>query len=178
MTVGRTVAAAGRFRLFHNHMTIEPLLETFGYGTPPFNTLNEEFRRRVLEEAAGHDVDLLFTVAWGLDSAEDCALMSSYVDIFDGDVAFVELRADLETRLARNGTQERLLHKASKRDVAWSDGNVREMESRWVMTSADGRLLADDLLARHPHLVLDTVDASPAQTAGRIIEWVDSAPRA
>lgn len=178
MTIGRAVTAAGRFRLFHNHMTIEPLLETFGYGTPAFNTLNEEFRRRVLEEAARHAVDLLFTVAWGLNSAEDCALMSSYVDIFGGDVAFVELRADLATRLERNGSEDRLLHKASKRDVAWSDGNVREMESRWVMTSADGLLLGEDLLTRHPHLVQDTVDASPAQTAARIIEWVDSLPRA
>ena len=39
MTVGRAVAATSSFRLFHNHMTIEPLLETFGFGTPPFTTL-------------------------------------------------------------------------------------------------------------------------------------------
>lgn len=45
-------------------MTIEPLLETFGYGSPPFNTLNTEFRRRVLEEAAAHDLDLIFSI-WG-----------------------------------------------------------------------------------------------------------------
>ncbi|WP_232547979.1 AAA family ATPase [Propioniciclava soli] len=49
MTVGRALAESGRFRLFHNHMTIEPLLETFGFETPPFDTLNSEFRRRVLE---------------------------------------------------------------------------------------------------------------------------------
>ena len=40
MTVGRAVCARTDFRLFHNHHTIEPLLEIFGFGTPPFIALN------------------------------------------------------------------------------------------------------------------------------------------
>ncbi|WP_238335886.1 AAA family ATPase [Serinicoccus kebangsaanensis] len=173
MTVGRAVAENSSFRLFHNHMTIEPLLETFGYGTPPFNTLNAEFRRRVLEEAAEHGVDLIFSVVWALDSQGDLAEMASYVSIFES-VAFVELRADLSTRLARNRTEERLLHKASKRDVEWSDENVRQMETEWQMTSIDGDGVASELLAQHPHLVLDTVEVPPAKSAARIIQWVDA----
>lgn len=172
MTVGRAVASTSRFRLFHNHMTIEPLLETFGVGTPPFGTLNPEFRRRVLEEAAAHGVDLLFTLVWALDSDEDLALMASYVQIFDGDVAFVELRADLDTRLARNRTEQRLLHKASKRDLEWSDDNVREMEAEWVMTSVEGHHRAGEILSRYPHLVLDAAGQSAEASAGRILDWV------
>lgn len=172
MTVGRAIADSSRFRLFHNHMTIEPLLETFGYGTPPFNTLNAEFRRRVLEESAAHGVDLVFTIVWALDSADDLALVSSYVDIFDGDVAFVELRADLPTRLGRNRTESRLLHKASKRDVEWSDSNVRELEEQWVMSSAAGLELAEDLLGQHRHLVLDTTALSASDAASRILAWL------
>lgn len=173
MTIGRTVTENSSFRLFHNHMTIEPLLETFGYGTPAFNTLNREFRRRVLEEAAGHDVDLIFSVVWALDSQDDLVEMEEYLGIFER-VAFVELRADLDTRLVRNRTDERLLHKASKRDVEWSDDNVRQMEAQWQMTSADGGHVAGDLLAQHPHLVLDTVGVPPAESAASIIEWVDN----
>lgn len=172
MTVGRAVAAASSFRLFHNHMTIEPLLETFGFGTPPFRTLNPEFRRRVMEEAAAHGVDLLFTVVWALDSEEDLALMASYVRIFDGHVAFVELRAGLDTRLARNRTEERLVHKASKRDMEWSDDNVRELEEDWVMTSVDGLHCAEEILSRYPHLVLDTEGQSVEASATRILAWV------
>lgn len=119
MTIGRSVTKNSSLRLFHNHMTIEHLLETFGHGTPAFNTLNTEFRRRVLEEAAKHGVDLVFSVVWALDCPDDLADMTSYTGIFVS-VAFVELRADLNIRLARNGTEERLLHKASKRDVEWS----------------------------------------------------------
>ncbi|WP_342373494.1 AAA family ATPase [Propioniciclava soli] len=173
MTVGRALAESGRFRLFHNHMTIEPLLETFGFGTPPFNTLNSEFRRRVLEEAAVHGIDLVFTVVWALDSEDDHAVMASYVEIFDGDVAFVELRADLDTRLARNRTEARLAHKASKRDLDWSDANVRDMEGQWAMTSADDTHAAADLLARHRHLVLETTDLSAHDCAARVLAWLD-----
>ena len=33
MTVGRAVAGSSAFRLFHNHHTIEMLLDVFDYGT-------------------------------------------------------------------------------------------------------------------------------------------------
>jgi hypothetical protein len=175
MTVGRAVARTSAFRLFHNHMTIEPLMETFGYGSAPFRTLNSEFRRRVLEEAARHDVDLIFSVVWALDCHADLVEMESYASIFD-EVAFVELRADLGTRLIRNRTEERLLHKASKRDVAWSEENVRQMEADWQMTSAAGHHAAGSLLGRHPHLVLDTGGLAPDVAAARIVEWVEALP--
>lgn len=177
MTVGRAIAAASPFRLFHNHMTIEPLLETFGYGTPPFNTLNAEFRRRVLEEAAEHGVDLVFSLVWALDSPGDLAVMQSYVDIFRQDAAFVELRADLDTRLSRNHTDERLLHKASKRDLDWSDDNVRQMEAEWQMTSVEGCHLAGELLTRHPHLALDAAEETPDALAATILDWVATLSR-
>lgn len=171
MTIGRLVAARSTFRLFHNHMTIEPLLEVFGYGTPPYETLNAEFRRRVLEEAAAHRIDLIFTVVWALDLPEDRDTIGSWSSLFD-EVAFVELRADQETRLARNRTEERLLHKASKRDLEWSDSNVREMDREWVLTSESGLHAAEDLLTRHPHLVLDTVGQEASATADRIVDWL------
>ena len=68
---------------------------------------------------------------------------------------------DLGTRLARNRTEERLLHKASKRNVEWSDDNVRQMDADWTLTSEAGYHAADQLLSRHPHLVLDTVGQTP-----------------
>ena len=71
MTVGRAVADRSTYRLFHNHHTIEPLLDVFDFGTPPFNRLLGEFRQRVLEEAALADTDLVFTLVWALDLPED-----------------------------------------------------------------------------------------------------------
>ena len=73
MTVGRAVAARSEFRLFHNHATIEPLLDVFDYGTPPFMTLMTEWRSRVVEEAAAFGTDLVFTFVWGLEIEADAA---------------------------------------------------------------------------------------------------------
>ena len=46
---------------------IELLLDVFDYGTPPFRTLNTEFRRRLLEEAATAGTELIFTFVMGMD---------------------------------------------------------------------------------------------------------------
>ena len=178
MTVGRAVAARSDFRLFHNHATIEPLLDVFDYGTPPFMTLMGEWRRRVVEEAAAFGTDLVFTFVWGLelegDAAAMTALIAPYVDA-GAEVAFVELVADLDTRLARNRTEHRLAEKKSKRDVDWSDGNVRELEQHVLNTDGRPRTPAQDLLDRHPHLVLDNTDFSADEAVERILAWLSPA---
>ena len=142
MTVGRAVCARTDFRLFHNHHTIEPLLEIFGFGTPPFRTLNGEFRRRVIEEAAASGTRLIFTVVWNVEEQEDAdaieALIAPYADA-GLPVSFVELYADLPTRLERNVGEERILHKRSKRDLAWSDAHVRELDASHVMNTHPDR---------------------------------------
>jgi hypothetical protein len=176
MTVGREVARRSGFRLFHNHATIEPLLDVFDYGTPAFNTLLEEFRLRVVEEAAASEVDLVATFVWGLEVAADAETVQRYIAPYldaGGEVAFVELYAGLETRLDRNRSEERLDAKKSKRDVEWSDGNVRELERHTMNTSIGGATPGDQLLARHRHLRLDNTEMSPGQAAEQILTWLD-----
>lgn len=171
MTVGRAMAARSDFRLFHNHMTIEPLSQVFGYGSHEFNVLNAEFRTRVLEEAASGGRDLVFSLVWALDDVEDLQIIRSYVEIFDGDVALVELRAPLDVRLERNRGAERLDAKPSKRDLEWSDQNLRDSETHVLESRVP--TVADELLEAHPHLVLDTVERLPDETAETILAWLE-----
>jgi hypothetical protein len=174
MTVGRAIAAAGGYRLFHNHHTIEPLLEVFDFGTPPFNRLLGEFRQRVLEEAAAADTDLVFTIVWALDLPQDTEAMRRHLSPFvdaGRRIALVELAADLETRLARNRTPYRLAEKPSKRDVAWSDGNVRDLDRYQFKTGVPAP--ADALIAEHPHLRIDNTDRSPEDVAAAVLAWLD-----
>ena len=75
MTVGRAICQLTGYRLLHNHLTIEPLLEIFPYGSPAFNRLNSEFRRRLLEEACDSGLNgLVFTYVWALNLDEDTAV--------------------------------------------------------------------------------------------------------
>ena len=173
MTVGRAVADHSSFRLFHNHHTIEMLLDVFDYGTPAFNTLNGEFRRRVIEEAAASGTDLVFTYVWGMDTASEADYLQRLVAPYDGHVAVVELVADIDTRLVRNRTEHRLAEKKSKRDVDWSDANVLELEAEHRMTSSPGLdAPGEQLLARWPHLVIDNTALSADETAERILAWL------
>lgn len=173
MSVGREVCARTGFRLFHNHQIIEPLIEVFGYGTRAFRVLEPEFRRRVFEEAAADQLDLCFTFVWRLDSASDRAYLERLLEPYaDAALCFVELAADLDTRLRRNQTDERLAHKPSKRDLAWSDGNVRDAERHLLNTVAGERCAAHQLLDRGRYLRIDNANLSVAQTADLIEHWL------
>ena len=173
MTVGRAVADRSSYRLFHNHHSIEMLLDVFDYGTPPFRTLNTEIRGRVIEEAADTGTDLVFTFVMGMDEESEADYLARLVAPYGDDVAVVELVADLDTRLVRNRTEHRLAEKKSKRDVEWSDDNVRQLEADYRMTSEPGRdAPGERLLARWPHLVLDNSELSPDETAERIVAWL------
>lgn len=175
MTVGRAICARSDFRLFHNHHTIEPLLEIFGYGTPPFRVLDREFRRRIIEEAAAGDIRLVFTLVWDLENPESAEgvrwLLAPYVDA-GLRVSVVELYAGLDTRLARNNTAERLAAKPSKRDQEWSDANVRELEQHRMNTDPGDPQPGDEVIADFPHLRLDNTDLTPDEVAVRVLDWL------
>lgn len=177
MSVGREIAARSDFRLFHNHHTIEPLVEIFGYGTAPFNVLNKEFRLRVIEEAARNNVDLIFTVVWNLQDPADKAYVDQLVvpvQEAGGEIWVLELIADLETRLERNRGESRLAAKPTKRDLEWSDGNVRAMDAHQLNTDPTGSTPtpADDFLRRHPLLRLDTRHLAAAEVAVIALDWL------
>ena len=174
MTVGRAIADAGGFRLFHNHHVIEPLLDVFDFDTPQFQTLLGEFRQRVLEEAAAADVDLVFTLVWALDLAEDAQAVRRHLAPFveaGRRVAMVELCADLDTRLQRNRTELRLAEKKSKRDLAWSDDNVRSLERHQMNTGLPSP--GDEVVAEFSHLRIDNTDRSPGDVAAQVLGWLD-----
>ena len=66
----------------------------------------------------------------GMDEEAEADYLARLSAPYADDVAVVELVADLDTRLARNRTEHRLAEKKSKRDVEWSDNNVRECSRR------------------------------------------------
>lgn len=182
MTVGKEIAAKSSFRLFHNHHTIEPLSEIFGYRSAPFETLNFEFRRRIFEEAAANNLDLIFSLVWNLQSTEDLDYVEKLVAPYlerNGQILVLELAAALETRLVRNRGESRLSAKPSKRDLEWSDRNVRDMEKWQMNTDPDGSVstLANRFLSQHPHLRIETSAMTAGEVAELALRWVESDQR-
>lgn len=179
MTVGRELARRTGLRLFHNHHTIEPLAEVFGFGTPGFVTMNGEFRRRVFEVAAAQGLDLVFTLVWDLDEAADAdevaGLLAPYVAA-GADIRVVELAAPLAERLIRNRGADRIASKPTKSDLAWSDAHVRELEERHRMSSSPDREgPADRLLGAWGHIVVDTSGRSVDEVVDELVQLLDLA---
>ena len=79
------------------------------------------------------------------------------------EVHVVELCADFEVRLERNKTENRLAHKESKRDLAWSEGEMRQTSAKYRLNSFDGEVLPFE-----SYLKLDNTTLQPEEAAAII----------
>jgi hypothetical protein len=174
MTVGQALAARTGMKLFHNHMTIDLLTPLFPFGSRPFRTLCDEFRRRVIEEAARAPdfPGLIFTYVWALDIAADKQVIDDYqaiVEAAGGRVFFVELTAKLTERVVRNRSENRLKHK-NKAKVDKTEATLRDWDTRFKMNSAG------DFFYPERHLLIDNTDLSADDAAAAITQWLQLAP--
>lgn len=167
MTVGQALAGITNLRLFHNHMTIEPVIEVFGAYN---GHVTERLREVIFEEfAASGQYGMIFTFMWALDQPSDWDYVAHVKDIFRQrapDTAFyhVELVAPQAVRLARNATENRLRHKASKRDVELSNSRVVDMDTRYRCESLPGEIPFEN------YLRIDNSELSAEAAAQRIRE--------
>ncbi len=167
MTVGQELMKLTGLRLFHNHMTIEPVLEIFG----AFNRAAvSRLRQVIFEEFAKTDeYGLIFTYMWAFDRQADWDYIAHVRDIFSGqkpDTQFyyVELVATREARLERNATENRLRHKASKRDIGQSTQRLLNDDDRFRCESFDGEVPFEN------YMKVDNTDLTPGEVARMIKE--------
>jgi len=167
MTVGMELARLSGLKLFHNHMTIELVLNFFDWKSPQF-ALSNEFRTRIFEEVAKSDLDgLIFTYVWALDTDEDKQYIDKICAIFkaqSAEIYFVELWADIDTRLERNETEFRLEQKPSKRDIAHSKKNIKDWHKKYKLNSNN------DFFYTDKYLRIDNSDRSASDVANEIVE--------
>ena len=97
----------------------------------------------VRQELSKNEKGLIFTTTWEFDRKDEWNRIYSYFDIFkkhNAEIYIVELEATLEERLKRNITENRLNHKASKRDLEWSKNDVLKSEEKYRFNSKDGEI--------------------------------------
>lgn len=141
MTVGQELCKITPFRLFHNHMMIEPVLEVFGQFR---GDVIQKLRKVIFEEFAKSDqYGLVFTFMWAFDMQQDWDYIEAVRQIFhlpEEDVYYVELIAPQEVRLQRNSTENRLHNKASKRDIEASNQRLINDDLRYRCESLPGEI--------------------------------------
>ncbi len=163
MTVGQELMKITDLRLFHNHMTIEPVIEIFGsYNGKIISRLREV----VFEEyAASNNYGLIFTYMWAFDQKSDWDYIEHVKDIFrpcETEFYYVELVASREVRLERNATENRLQNKASKRDINISNQRLIVDDERYRLVSNDGEIPFDN------YIKIDNTNISPDIVAQKI----------
>lgn len=141
MTVGQELTKITPFRLFHNHMMIEPVLEVFGSFR---GDVIQKLRSVIFEEfAASENYGLIFTFMWAFDLPSDWAYLESVKQTFglpEDDIYYVELIAPQEVRLQRNRTENRLTHKASKRNLDFSESRLIQDDLHYRCESLPGEI--------------------------------------
>ena len=168
MTVGFELERLTGFRLFHNHMTVDPVMRLFPFGSPAYGRLVTQFRQRIFEEFAATDAPgLVFTFVWALDDAGDKSFVDRAMEVFarnGADTFFVELQAEQVERLRRNETPLRLAEKRPQRDIEGSRAFLLEADRRYQLNTNGSFFYPDRLLK------IDNTHLEPAVVAQTVIE--------
>lgn len=161
MTVGQALTRITPMKLFHNHMTIEPVISLLGHYD---GEVTAQLREIMFEAFARSDnYGLIFTMQFAFDAPSDWAYVAHVASIFEAQgaqVDYCELVAPLEVRLVRNTTENRLREKPSKRNLVQSERFLREC--RWRDVSNEGEC------PWPRYLKLDNSALSPEDAAERI----------
>ena len=167
MVVAESLRDKLKYNMMMNHDSIEISDRIFGFATPAQKEFNSFFREKAFELAVKHNVDLVFTYVCAFEMQEERDYLMGLHDLFvknGGGFYFVELSAELETRIKRNETPYRMERKASKKDLEWSRANLLKDAENHRLNSDP-----DEVWFEH-HLKIDNTNLSPDQVADKVIE--------
>ncbi|MBJ6359735.1 shikimate kinase [Paenibacillus sp. GCM10012307] len=165
MTVGHELENITELKLFHNHVTIEMLHPYFGFS-PESWRLSNLFRTEILEVSSSSEMyGMIFTYVWAFNIQSDWDFVNKICQIFEskgGDVYFIELEADLDTRLVRNHTPHRLEHKPTKRNLKQSEHDLKSSMDEYRLNSFENEI------TRENYIRINNTSLTAAQVAEMI----------
>ncbi len=167
MTVGQELEKITKLKLFHNHITIEMVAPFFNYSTPSGKRLVNLFRREIFKEVASSDLEgLIFTFIWCFEDKKDWEYIKKIVNIFknkSSEIYYIELEANIKERIRRNKTGNRLKQKPTKRDVKWSENELKNSVLKHRLNSEK------DEIKEKNYLRIDNTDLIPKKV-GKMIK--------
>lgn len=129
--------------------------------------MNETIRKTVFELFAEGDFPgLIFTYMCAFDMQSEFDYLQNVINLFELNGAscyVVELCADFEERLIRNKSENRLLYKESKRNLEWSETEMRNTSEKYRLNSYDGENLPFE-----NYIKIDNTSLAPEEVAKMI----------
>jgi AAA domain len=170
MTVGQELEKKLGYRLLHNHMTIDLLVPFFGFSEEMWQ-LSTHFREEIFRSVAKTDLPgFTFTFLWDFSSQEDWEVVERMCTIFRMQqipIYFVELQAEVERRLKRNVTENRLAHKPTKRNIVLSEADLLRSMKTGRLQSREGEIDEEN------YLRIQTDELTASETADKIIHYFE-----
>lgn len=167
MTVAEKLRDKIGYRLMTNHDSIELSDVVFERKSAAQKEFNLLIRSAAFETAIKYDVDMIFTFVMAYGEKEDLDYVNNLKELFEqsgGNFYFVELSADLETRLQRNLTPHRLEMKPTKLDTEWTKNDILKTMEKYRLNSYDDEFICDN------HIKIDNTNLQPEAVADIIIE--------
>ena len=167
MTVAENLRDKIGYSLMVNHDSIEISDKIFKRGSEAQKELKSLIREDVFNLALKYDIDMIFTLVVAFDVKEETDYLNSLKNRFEasgGKFYFVELKADIETKLKRNITPHRLEAKPTKKDLKWSKRDLLETMEKYKLNTDDGETLFEN------HIKIDNTNLSPDEVTEIIIE--------
>ena len=168
MTVGQELMKLTGLRLFHNHMAIELVIDVFGYYD---SNVIVKLRDVIFESyAQSQNNGLIFTYMWAFDERSNWDYVTKVSDLFQAhgaELYYVELVAPLDVRLERNVSDNRLAHKASKRDIEAFNQRVINDSSKYRIVSNEGEISFKN------YIKIDNSKIDAKECAERIVQHVN-----
>ena len=167
MTVAESLRDKIGYSLMVNHDSIEVSDKIFERGSAAQKELNKLIREDAFKTAIKYDINMIFTFVVAYDCQEDIDYLNNLKSMFEatgGNFYFVELSADLQTRLERNVTPHRLESKYSKNDIERSTQDLLETMEQYRLNSNDGETICLN------HLKINNTNLSPDEVSNIIIE--------
>ena len=141
MTVGQELVKITELHLLTNHIMWELVHEHFGGD---FGDATDRLKDVVFEEYSKSDnYGLIYTLCMSFGHQKDFDYLNHLTSVFekvDSEIYIVELVAPQEIRLQRNKTENRLFHKATKRNIEKSEENLINADNKARFISNDGEI--------------------------------------
>jgi hypothetical protein len=165
MTVGQELVKITKLKLFHNHVVFEFILKHFGED---FRGVSDRLKDVIYNEFSKSDnYGLVVTCCMNFDTQDGWGFLNHITRRFkevNAEIYYAELTASQEIRLLRNNTENRLLHKASKRNIEKSNENLINIEEKYRFESNDGEIYFEN------YIKIDNSNISPDVVARMIKE--------
>lgn len=168
MTVGQELSKLTGLKLFHNHMTIDCVSDLFTSQPSEFRRLVDLFRHEIFEAFSKTDeYGMIFTFMWAMEEPSDWNYIQYVETMFKergANIYYAELEADYDLRIERNKTENRLIHKSTKRDIIKSEALFRRLEEKHRLNSYEGEIKKEN------YIRINNTNLTPIEAATMIKE--------